>query len=134
VKPLWVHEARSLRPGEKEAEMKAAPGFCDMCGHHVAIRQRAHIVAEGRKAGANLLLLCPSCHIVLDTRLKPAILEALLEAGVRNLPKSWYRSIYEQAAIASANARRDAGVVSRPRRKPSALSGLARRKRPDSDG
>jgi len=90
--------------------MKAEPGFCDMCGHQVAIRQRAHIVAEGRNARPNLLLLCPSCHIVLDTRLKPAICQALKEAGVTNLPKSWQRSIYEQAALASAEARRTAAA------------------------
>lgn len=88
--------------------MRIAPGFCDMCGHQVAIRQRAHIVAEGPKARPNLLLLCPSCHIVLDTKLKPAIYRALKQVGVQNLPRSWERSIYDQAALASARARASA--------------------------
>jgi len=87
-----------------------------MCGHHVAIRQRAHIVAEGPKTGVNLLLLCPTCHLVFDTKLKPAIRLALLQAGVRHLPRSWERSIYEQAAIASAKARGVARPVLTSRR------------------
>jgi hypothetical protein len=99
-----------------------------MCGHHVAIRQRAHIVAEAPKTGANLLLLCPSCHIVLDTKLKPAIRHALQHAGVRNLPKSWGRSIYQQAAIASANAKRAAGVVQTSPRKAPVVSAPVRRR------
>jgi len=114
--------------------MKAAPGFCDMCGHHVAIRQRAHIVAEGQKTGANVLLLCPSCHIVLDTKLKPAISRALQDAGVRNLPKSWASSIYEQAAMASAHARRSATLVATPLERRGSASAVSRgRKRRDSE-
>ena len=93
--------------------MKTAAGFCDICGHHVTIRQRAHIVAEGRKTGPNLLLLCPSCHIIFDTRLKPAICRALREAGVENLPASWETSIYEQAARASQAARAHSGAASK---------------------
>ena len=81
-------------------------GICDMCGHHVGIRQKAHIIAEGKKTGPNLLMLCPSCHIMFDTHLKPKIFEALIQAGVKGLPKSWEISIYEQAAKASAAKRR----------------------------
>lgn len=81
-------------------------GICDMCGHHVGVRQKAHIVAEGKKRGPNLLMLCPSCHIMFDTHLKPKIYQALIQADVTNLPKSWKISIYEQAAKASAAARR----------------------------
>jgi len=80
--------------------MKSA-GICEMCGHHVGVRQKAHIVAEGKKRGPNLLMLCPTCHIMFDTYVKPKIFKALLEAGVQNLPKSWESSIYEQAAVAS---------------------------------
>jgi hypothetical protein len=48
-----------------------------MCGHHVAIRQKAHIYAEGDKSSSNTLLLCPSCHLMFDTHLKPKIYKAL---------------------------------------------------------
>jgi len=76
-----------------------------MCGHYVAIRQKAHIAAEGKKSGSNLLMLCPSCHIIFDTHLKPKVFKALKELKVKNLPKSWETSIYEQAAKASYAAR-----------------------------
>ena len=76
-----------------------------MCGHHVGVRQKAHIVSEGRKKDINLLMLCPSCHIMFDTQLKPKVFTALLEAGLQELPDSWKKSIYEQAAEASAQAR-----------------------------
>ncbi len=77
-----------------------------MCGHHVLLRQKAHIVAEGKKSEPNLLLLCPTCHLMFDTHLKPKINKALLQSGVKNLPKSWENSIYEQAAIVSQKATR----------------------------
>lgn len=76
-----------------------------MCGHHVGVRQKAHIIAEGKKSGVNLLMLCPTCHIMFDTHVKPKIFEALSQAGVDGLPKSWEASIYEQAAKASQAAR-----------------------------
>jgi hypothetical protein len=76
-----------------------------MCGHYVALRQKAHIVAEGRKSGVNLLLLCPTCHVVFDTQLKPKVFKALLQAGVKGMPDSWADSIHDQAARASAAAR-----------------------------
>ena len=75
-----------------------------MCGHHVAILQKAHILAEGKKAGENFLMLCPTCHLMFDTHLKPKIFKALNGFGI-NLPKSWEISIYEQAAKASMKAR-----------------------------
>lgn len=75
--------------------------FCEMCGNYVAIRQNAHIVAEGGRARINMLKLCPSCHVMFDTRLKPRLYEALKDAGVKGLPKSWTKSIYHQAFEAS---------------------------------
>jgi hypothetical protein len=83
--------------------MKSA-GVCEMCGHHVAVRQKAHIVAENRKKGNNILMLCPTCHVMFDTYVKPKVFKALLEAGLQDLPESWKESIYEQAAEASAVA------------------------------
>ena len=83
-----------------------------MCGHYVANRQRAHIMAEAEKSRANLLLVCPSCHIMFDTHLKPKIYKALRRQGVKGLPKSWEASIYEQAAKASQRAREKAGSIS----------------------
>ena len=80
--------------------------MCKMCGHHVGILQKAHIMAEGKKSGNNLLMLCPTCHIMFDTHVKPKIFEAMVEAGLQ-LPESWRNSIYTQAAEASARARKD---------------------------
>jgi len=79
--------------------------ICEMCGHHVAILQKAHILAEGKKADENILLLCPTCHLMFDTRLKPKIFKALKKYGIQ-LPASWETSIYEQAATASIKAKR----------------------------
>jgi len=80
-------------------------GICEMCGHHVGVRQKAHIVAEQSKSGANLLLLCPTCHIMFDTHVKPKMFKALSKAGVKGIPKSWESSIYDQAAKASQAAK-----------------------------
>jgi len=84
--------------------MKSA-GICEMCWHHVGVRQKAHIVAEGKKKDNNILMLCPTCHIMFDTHVKPKVFTAVLEAGLQDLPESWKKSIYEQAAEASAKAR-----------------------------
>ena len=78
-------------------------GICEMCGHHVAMRQKAHIVAEGKKKDINLLMLCPTCHIMFDTHIKPKIFKAILAWG-KELPDSWQKSIYDQAKEASAEA------------------------------
>jgi len=75
-----------------------------MCGHSVGIRQKAHILTEGRNDRANTLMLCPSCHIIFDTRVKPKLYQALVKGGVQNLPTSWKTSIYDQAAEASMKA------------------------------
>jgi hypothetical protein len=83
--------------------MKSA-GICEMCGHHVGVRQKAHIVAEGRNSDNNILMLCPACHIMFDTHLKPKVFTALLDAGLQDLPDSWKKSIYAQAAEASEKA------------------------------
>ncbi len=81
-------------------------GICEMCGHQVGVRQKAHIVAEGKKGGNNLLMLCPTCHIMFDTHVKPKVFRALLEAGVAEMPVSWEKSIYQQAAEASAQSKK----------------------------
>jgi len=83
--------------------MKTA-GICEMCGHHVAVRQKAHILAEDKKIKDNVLMLCPTCHIMFDTHIKPKIFRAMVGAGVRDFPESWKKSIYIQAAEASAKA------------------------------
>lgn len=77
---------------------------CEMCGHFVAVRQKAHIIAEGKKTQGNILMLCPTCHIMFDTHLKPKVFKAMMEAGLKDFPKSWKKSIYEQAAEASAKS------------------------------
>jgi len=69
--------------------------ICEMCGHSVEILQEAHIVSEKGKSKTNILLLCPTCHLMFDTHLKPRIYKAMLSIGI-NLPKSWEKSIYKQ--------------------------------------
>ena len=71
--------------------------FCEMCGNFVAIRQDSHIVSENVRTRTNILKLCPSCHVMFDTRLKPRLYNALQAVGVTNLPKSWSTSIHNQA-------------------------------------
>ncbi len=83
--------------------MKSA-GICEMCGHYVGVRQKAHIMAEGKMTKNNVLMLCPSCHIMFDTHVKPKLFIAMLEAGFREPPQSWKKSIYQQAAEASAKS------------------------------
>ena len=65
---------------EKAEKTKA--GMCEMCGHRFANRQKAHIIAEGKKSGPDPLLLCPSYHIMFNTRVKPKICKLLEEAGI----------------------------------------------------
>jgi hypothetical protein len=62
--------------------------FCEMCGSFVAIREKAHIVAGKGRGRVNILMLCPTCHRMLDTRLKPRLYEALKNYGTKNLPES----------------------------------------------
>ena len=61
-------------------------------------------MAEGKKTGSNVLMLCPTCHIMFDTHLKPKVFKAMVEVGLLGFPESWKKSIYEQAAEASAKA------------------------------
>jgi len=84
--------------------MKKTEGICEMCGHYVAVRQKSHIFDGRNDIPDNILMLCPSCHIIFDTRLKPKLYKALAASGIQ-LPEAWSKSIYERAAEASALAR-----------------------------
>ena len=86
--------------------MKKSEGICEICGHCVGIRQKAHIIAEGKSTKSNILMLCPSCHMNFDTQLKPKLHTALTQEKAKNLPTSWKKSIYRQAADASMKARK----------------------------
>jgi len=97
---IVCHEDTRIMP------KRLSEGVCEMCGHYVKIRQRAHIVAEGKKSGDNLLMLCPSCHIMFDTHVNPKVYKSLKQAGCDNLPDSWEKSIYQQATEASQAARK----------------------------
>ena len=90
---------RQVHKNQHELELidERIESFCEMCGKFVANREKAHIVAEGGRGRINILLLCPSCHRMFDTRLKPRLYEALREYGTKKLPKSWTKSIYYQA-------------------------------------
>ena len=85
---------------------KLSEGFCEMCGHHIGIRQKAHIVAEDKNTADNILMLCPTCHVMFDTHIKQKVFKSLKKSGVKNLPNSWEKSIYQQAAEASQVARK----------------------------
>ena len=76
-----------------------------MCGNYVGIRQRAHIVAEELKIRSNVLLLCPTCHMMFDTQLKPKLYKALTDAGFKKLRYLWKKFIYDQAAEKSPRAK-----------------------------
>lgn len=78
----------------------APSGICEMCGHHVGLRQKAHIVTEATGARGNLLMLCPTCHVMFNTQLKPKLRAALVKHGVTGMPSSWAQSIYDQAGDA----------------------------------
>jgi len=82
-------------------------GTCDLCGYYVRNRQKAHIVAEQDKSNTNIFMLCPSCHIMFDTMVKPRLYIALKVYGVKGMPVSWTKSIYDQGAEASAKAGRN---------------------------
>lgn len=66
--------------------MNLNEGKCEMCGYQVAIRQKAHIIAEGNKSGDNILLLCPTCHVMFDTHIKPKLFGTLPKPGAKGLP------------------------------------------------
>ena len=87
-------------------------GCCEMCGHTVAVLQKAHILAEAPKSASNILMLCPTCHLMFDSHLKPILYCALEAMGCKNLPSSWRTSIYDQGAQESAR------VLSLGNRKP----------------
>jgi hypothetical protein len=65
--------------------MKSA-GICEMCAHHVGLRQKAHIVAEERDKDHNIVLLCPTCRIMFDTHLKPKVLRDFWKQDSRICP------------------------------------------------
>ena len=90
-------------------------GICEMCGNHVGLRQKAHILAEGKKTEKNVLMLCPTCHIMFDTHVKPKIFKAMIDSGFKRFPESWRKSIYDQAAEASAKARQKRRGIKPPR-------------------
>ncbi|MBW1706909.1 MAG: hypothetical protein JRJ86_17400 [Deltaproteobacteria bacterium] len=103
---------KSVYKSQHELELidERIESFCEMCGNFVAIREKGHIVAEGGRGRINILMLCPSCHRMFDTRLKPRLYEALKKYGARKLPESWTKSIYYQAfeaAMASKKTKKN---------------------------
>lgn len=77
-----------------------------MCGHFVAIRQKTRIVAERDKADPNILLTLPLLSVHARHAAEAKLLWALREYRASGLPESWEKSIYDQAAEASARAKR----------------------------
>jgi len=99
--PLILEAQNEIEPLDERIE-----NFCEMCGNFVAIRQKAHIVAELDNSRENILMLCPTCHLIFDTRLKPRLYNALSRYNVNNLPESWKKSIYMQAYESSSSVRK----------------------------
>jgi len=87
--------------------------YCEMCGQYTMLREKAHIYSEGDNTRENILMLCISCHRMLDVHLKPRLFYALKKFGSKNLPSSWEKSIYQQAYDA-VKANRE---KTRPKRK-----------------
>jgi len=81
--------------------------FCEMCGQYSILREKSHICSEGDKSRENILMLCVSCHRMLDILLKPRLYAALKRFGAKHLPTSWGKSIYLQAYQASEKKRKE---------------------------
>jgi len=99
--PLILEAQNAIEPLDERIE-----NFCEMCGNFVAIRQKAHIVAELDNNRENILMLCPTCHMMFDTRLKPRLYKALSRYNADNLPESWKKSIYTQSFESSSSVRK----------------------------
>lgn len=91
--------------GQEHHDERTTP-YCEMCGQYTMLREKAHVCSEGDNCRENILMLCVSCHRMLDVHLKPRLYIALENYGAKNLPTSWKKSIYQQAYDASAKARR----------------------------
>ena len=94
---------KTISENQHELELydERVEDFCEMCGKFVAVRQNAHIVGESGRGRINILKLCPTCHLMFDTRLKPRLYKALKAAGTTNLPDTWKTSSHHQAMEAS---------------------------------
>jgi hypothetical protein len=79
--------------------------YCEMCGKYTMLREKAHICSEGDASRENILMLCVSCHRMLDVHLKPRLYLALKRFGAKGLPSSWEKSIFQQAFDASMISR-----------------------------
>jgi hypothetical protein len=97
---------------------KSFEGLCEMCGNYVSIRQKAHIIAEDKKIKENVLMLCPNCHLMFDTQIKPKVFMALKKRGLK-LPPSWEKSIYDQTCNQTDEASRKATKKKKKRNKSS---------------
>ena len=79
--------------------------YCEMCGQYSMLREKSHICSESDKSRENILMLCVSCHRMLDVHLKSRLYAALKRFGAKHPPNSWTKSIYLQA-YDTAKARR----------------------------
>lgn len=79
--------------------------YCEMCGNFTMLREKAHICSEGDGTRENILMLCISCHKMLDVHLKPRLYATLKKSGVKNIPASWQKSIHMQAFEATQRKR-----------------------------
>lgn len=80
--------------------------YCEMCGQYTMLREKSHICSGGDNSRENILMLCVSCHKMLDIHLKPRLYAALERFGAKHLPTSWTKSIYLQAYDAAKAKRK----------------------------
>ena len=72
---------------------------CVMCGITYPAPQAAHIVDEkewklrhGGDKQLNGMPLCPNCHWVFESILRPRLYQALHAFGTKDLPESWKKN------------------------------------------
>jgi len=90
----------------QELHAERTTPYCEMCGQYTMLREKSHICSEGDKSRENILMLCVSCHRMLDVHLKPRLYAALKRFGAKHLPTSWTKSIYLQAYDAAKAKRK----------------------------
>jgi len=62
---------------------------CVWCGWQSARRHACHIIDEGQDKDWNAISLCPNCHEVFESTIRPMLYKALKEYGATGLPVSW---------------------------------------------
>jgi hypothetical protein len=62
---------------------------CAWCGWKSARRHACHIIDEAPEREWNAISLCPNCHEIFESTIRPMLYKALKEHGATGLPASW---------------------------------------------